>query len=405
MEGFEEIFYDKRKNSFIIRESGTADAYPDKSISIFTVFSAGDYCGFLGQPGPMKNSAAYLVVGPTGAPAVHKLRPDDARMKMSKLGKNHSEVLRALEDAMKETSVDEIVHHYETVLRLKRLKELQNATTDMEIDSMDGSRETQAEEVVVTFDPGYIGARSSPDGEVLEVADGSQAEREGVQVGWKVIAVEDTKCKNFGSKVYQDAKKGDVPYRVTFRKSMKAFEEWVQEALESALTRGDENGGRTKEEILTMEAVRLIEETGEAPVKPDQLVTYTTMDYSIVHVFEALGGKPTDKQKLLLAIARRSGVQLHLPQLSSPASFSDSDEIVQKPPPRVVYLLAFRSIDKDGDGLIKEAEFREALASVQEQPGRESDVNAMAIAAFSAVTEDAGGMNVEEFISIMQGLL
>jgi len=181
-----------------------------------------------------------------------------------------------------------------------------------------------------------------------------------------------------------------------------AFEKEIRETLQAAITRGDENGGRTIAEILKMEALRLIEETGEAPVKQDQLVTYTTMDYSIVRIFDELGGNPEDKQKLFLTIARRVGDQLHLPQFSNPVSLSASDEILQKPPPKVVYELAFRLMDKDGDGEIKEGELRKALESVHERPGHEADMNVMVMAAFSALTKD--GMNLAEFISIMQGL-
>eukprot|EP00427_Karlodinium_veneficum_P033740 CAMPEP_0169198552 /NCGR_PEP_ID=MMETSP1016-20121227/8873_1 /TAXON_ID=342587 /ORGANISM="Karlodinium micrum, Strain CCMP2283" /LENGTH=853 /DNA_ID=CAMNT_0009275295 /DNA_START=91 /DNA_END=2653 /DNA_ORIENTATION=+ len=321
-EGFEEIFYEEGK-PVVIRESAPADAYPEKSISIFTIFSAGDYGGFLEAP-RMQNSASYLVVGPSGAPVVHKLMPDNARMMLGNMGKSKDRALQALDDAMKETSVEQIIHHYETVLRVKSLKEMQEAATDMEIDMGNRSEESQA------------------------------------------------------------------------------FEKRVRETLQSAISRGDENGGRTSEEILAMEALRLIEETGEAPVKQEHLVTYTTMDYCIVRVFEELGGNFEDKQELLLAIARRAGVQLHLPQFSNPVSLSASDEILQKPPPKVIYALAFRSIDKDGDGEIKQGELREALESVQGRLGREDDINAMVIAAFSSLTDDS--MNLSEFTSIMQGL-
>lgn len=74
------------------------------------------------------------------------------------------------------------------------------------------------DEVIVTFFPGPIGLVHLPDGTVDEILPGSQGEREGVKVGWRIVAVNQTKISGFHEKAFTDAKDGDKAYTVTLVK-------------------------------------------------------------------------------------------------------------------------------------------------------------------------------------------
>lgn len=83
-----------------------------------------------------------------------------------------------------------------------------------------GSR--KQEDVTVTFFPGPIGIRHI-DGRVDTVHSGSQAEREGLKIGWRIVAVGNQKCESFEDKVFLDAKSGQKPYHVTLSKPRQEY--------------------------------------------------------------------------------------------------------------------------------------------------------------------------------------
>jgi len=78
--------------------------------------------------------------------------------------------------------------------------------------------QANTESVTVTFEPGEIGMFQE-DGLVLTVDEGKQAERVGVSAGWKLIAVEGQSCTAFEDKLFEDARKSNTPYQVTFHKA------------------------------------------------------------------------------------------------------------------------------------------------------------------------------------------
>lgn len=76
----------------------------------------------------------------------------------------------------------------------------------------------QAAVSIVVFDPGPIGLVALDD-TVLKVDANSQAKREGVQPGWRLISVSGQRCGSFQNKIFMDARNGNARYEVTFRRS------------------------------------------------------------------------------------------------------------------------------------------------------------------------------------------
>lgn len=69
--------------------------------------------------------------------------------------------------------------------------------------------------VILTFQPGSLGIVNDGD-IVVAVAEGSQAEQAGVDVGWRIRAVGDRRRERFNANTLLDAKNGNTPYQVTF---------------------------------------------------------------------------------------------------------------------------------------------------------------------------------------------
>jgi len=89
------------------------------------------------------------------------------------------------------------------------------------ISGIDAKSNTEAEtETTVTFQPGDIGIRCGKyaTGLIIEVVEGGQAQRHGVQVGQNIIAVGNEKCDSFKDKVFEDAQNGNTAYQVTLAK-------------------------------------------------------------------------------------------------------------------------------------------------------------------------------------------
>mmetsp|Transcript_63373 Transcript_63373/g.98613 ORF Transcript_63373/g.98613 Transcript_63373/m.98613 type:complete len:239 (-) Transcript_63373:227-943(-) len=77
-------------------------------------------------------------------------------------------------------------------------------------------------ECVVIFVPGALGFTvddAVDKAAVRNVIQGSQAHRQGVKAGWRIVAVGDQTCDSFFDRLFQDAKNGQAPYRVTFKKA------------------------------------------------------------------------------------------------------------------------------------------------------------------------------------------
>jgi len=72
--------------------------------------------------------------------------------------------------------------------------------------------------VTLTFHPGIVGIIQ--EGALAkEVQEGSQAERAGVQAGWKITAVDGKMCESFLDATFKDAAHGTTPYTITFAKA------------------------------------------------------------------------------------------------------------------------------------------------------------------------------------------
>jgi serine/threonine protein kinase len=92
-------------------------------------------------------------------------------------------------------------------------KSLRRHTTPLvEKTSCEGERRT------IAFQPGAIGIGYS-EGEVIAVHEGGQAQREGVQVGWRLVAIDDHSCTGFDDAIFEDASSGACAYRATFVKA------------------------------------------------------------------------------------------------------------------------------------------------------------------------------------------
>lgn len=81
----------------------------------------------------------------------------------------------------------------------------------------DASEETAADESVkvVTFQPGPVGI-GHVNGLITNIAPNSQAQRHGVEIGWKISAVGGRVCNSFEDDEFSKARHGDEPYQVKF---------------------------------------------------------------------------------------------------------------------------------------------------------------------------------------------
>jgi len=159
------------------------------------------------------------------------------------------------------------------------------------------------EAVDVTFMPGQVGCDIEED-IVTDVYDEGQARREGVKVGWKIKAVNGQACNSFFDDLFEKAKVGKEPYRVTFLKAVTDIADAKESAKLSKDARTDphEDIGHT-DSSAPMEKV---EQAKSSPAgKSPEPSAAPLAEASDANIDEALDAKSVRKKKASSSLSLR----------------------------------------------------------------------------------------------------